>query len=113
MKKNKCVILVPTQYNDGTPVPGKVIVGIKREIDEAFDGHHVAGVGEGAYRMADGSMAYDPTLEIWVAVRSDQTDQVRDLARKLARMLKQESIWFEITNSQVEFVEPSEETGFE
>jgi len=63
--------------------------------------------------MADGSMAYDPTLEIWVAVRSDQTDQVRDLARKLARMLKQESIWFEITNSQVEFVEPSEEDGFE
>ncbi|MBN2266859.1 MAG: hypothetical protein JW725_00765 [Candidatus Babeliaceae bacterium] len=59
--------------------------------------------------MADGSMAYDPTLEIWIAIRSDQTDQVRDLARKLARMLKQESIWFEITNSQVEFVEPSED----
>jgi hypothetical protein len=109
MKKNKCVLLIPTQYNDGTPVSEKVIVGIKREIDEAFDGHHVAGVGEGAYRMADGSMAYDPSLEIWVAVRPDQIDQVRSLAQKLARKLKQESIWFEVTNSQVEFVEPSDE----
>lgn len=111
MKKNKCVILVPTQYNDGTPVPENVIVGIIRKIDEAFDGHHVAGVGEGAYRMADGSMAYDPTLEIWVAVRPDQIDQVRDLVQKLARTLKQESIWFEVTNSQVEFIEPGEEAG--
>ena len=113
MKKNKCVILVPTQYNDGTPVPERVIVGIKREIDEAFDGHRIAGVGKGAYRMADGSMAYEPTLEIWVAVRPDQIDQVRDLARKLARKLKQESIWFEVMNSQVEFVEPSEDAGCE
>jgi hypothetical protein len=111
MTKNKCVLLVPTRYNDGTPVPESVIVGIKREIDEAFDGHHVAGLGEGAYRMADGSMAYDPTLEIWVAVEPDQIDEVRELARKLARTLKQESIWFEVTNSQVEFVEPSEDGG--
>jgi hypothetical protein len=111
MTKNKCVILVPTQYNDGTPVAESVLAGIKREIDEAFDGHHVAGLGEGAYRMADGSMAYDPTLEIWVAVEPDRIDEVKELARKLARTLKQESIWFEVTNSQVEFVEPSEDGG--
>ena len=97
------------QYNDGTPVSESVIVGIKREIDEAFDGHHVAGVGEGAYRMADGSMAYDPSLEIWIAVYPDRIDEVRGLARKLARKLKQESIWFELTNSTVEFIERSEE----
>ena len=113
MKKNKCVILVPTRYNDGTAVPESVIAGIKREIDEAFDGHHVAGVGEGAYRMADGSMAYDPTLEIWVAVDPDRIDEVKGLARKLARKLKQESLWFEVTNSKVEFVEPADETGSE
>jgi len=113
MKKNKCVILVPTRYNDGTPVPESVIAGITREIDEVFDGHHVAGVGEGAYRMADGSMAYDPTLEIWVAVDPDRTDEVKGLARKLARKLKQESIWFEVTNSTVEFIEPGEEAGSE
>ena len=113
MKKNKCVILVPTRYNDGTPVPKSVIVAITREIDEAFDGHHVAGVGEGAYRMADGSMAYDPSLEIWVAVDPDQIDELKGLASRLARKLKQESIWFEVTNSIVEFVEPSEEAESE
>jgi hypothetical protein len=61
--------------------------------------------------MADGSMAYDPTLEIWVAVEPARIDEVKELARKLARTLKQESIWFEVTNSQVEFVEPSEDGG--
>ena len=111
MVKNKCVILIPTKYNDGTQVPENVIVGITREIDEAFDGHHVAGVGEGAYRMADCSMAYDPSLEIWVAVDPERVDEVRGIARKLARILKQESIWFEITNSKVEFVEPNEDYG--
>lgn len=113
MVKNKCVILVPTKYNDGTPVPENVIVSIKRKIDEAFDGHHIAGVGEGSYRMADGSMAYDPSLEIWVAVDPDRIDEVKGLVRKLARTLKQESIWFEVTNSKVEFVEPNEDGGCE
>lgn len=113
MRKNKCIIRVPTQYNDGTPVPESVIVGIKRKIDEAFDGHTIAGVGEGAYRMADGTMQYEPTLEIWVAVAPDRIDELREFARKLARTLKQESIWFEVTNSQVEFVEPDEDGGLE
>jgi hypothetical protein len=63
--------------------------------------------------MADGSMAYDPSLEIWIAVDPDRIDEVKGLASKLARKLKQESIWFEITNSIVEFIEPNEEAEFE
>ena len=113
MRKNKCIILVPTQYNDGTPVPESVIVGIKRKIDEAFDGHTVAGVVDGSFRMANGTMKYEPNLEIWIAVDPDRIDEVRKLAGKLARTLKQESICFEVTNSQVEFVEPEKEGGLE
>lgn len=113
MRKNKCIILVPTQYNDGTLVPESIIVGVKRKIDEAFDGHTVAGANQGAFRMADGTIQHEPTLEIWVAVAPDRIDELRELARKLARTLKQESIWFEVTNSQVEFVEPGEDGGLD
>jgi hypothetical protein len=113
MRKNKCIILLPTQYNDGTAVAENVIAGVKRKIDEAFDGHTVAGVNQGAFRMADGTMQYEPTLEIWVAVAPDRIDELRELTRELARMLKQESIWFEVTNSQVEFVGPDEDGGLE
>jgi len=52
----KCIILLPTQYNDGSTVPIKEINRIKREIDETFDGHTVAGVVEGTYRMTNGNM---------------------------------------------------------
>jgi hypothetical protein len=105
--------LIPTQYNDHTPIPESVISGIKRKIDEAFDGHRIAGVGDGAYRMADGTMQHEPTLEIWVAVAPDRIDELRELAGEFARTLKQETIWFEVTNSQVEFVEPDENGGSE
>ncbi len=38
MKLRKCILLLPTSYNDGSEVPASVISGILRSIDEAFDG---------------------------------------------------------------------------
>jgi hypothetical protein len=111
MKKKKCIILLPTYYNDGKGVPTEVLNRIKREIDEVFDGHRIAGVGEGAYRMANGSMAYEPSLELWVAVEPEKIEVLRKLARRFARILKQETIYFEVVNSEVEFIEPEHESG--
>ena len=106
----KCIILLPTQYNDGSAVPESVINKIKREIDEEFDGHHIAGIGHGTYRMANGSMATEPTLDVWVAVDPDKINVLREMASRFARMLKQETIYFEVTDSEVEFVDPEQES---
>jgi hypothetical protein len=108
---NRCVILIPLNYSDGTSVPGKVITQIKRELDEAFDGHTVGGTVQGTYRMADRSMACDTCLEIWVAIDPSREDQLRKMTAKYARILKQESIWFEVTNSRVDFIRPDDEGG--
>jgi hypothetical protein len=110
MKKKKCIILLPTYYNNGNGVPIAVLSGILREIDEEFDGHTIAGTVEGTYKMADGSMATDKSWEIWVAVDTDKIELLKKLTSRFARILKQETIYFEITNSEVEFIGPELET---
>ena len=106
----KCIILLPLEYNHGTEVPSGVINSIKREIDEAFDGHTVGGKVKGTYRMADGHMQSDVSLEIWVVVDSEGLDILRKMASRFARMLKQETIYFEVTDSEVEFIGPDRES---
>lgn len=109
MKMKKCIILLPTQYNDGREVPKRVITMIKREIDEVFDGHTVAGMAEGSYRMADGNIVTEPSLVLWVAVDPDKIDVLKGMASRFARILKQETIYFEVTDSEVEFIGPETE----
>lgn len=111
MKKRKCILLLPTKYNDGREVPASVLSGILRSIDEAFDGHTVDGLCDGVYKMDDGSMARDRSLKVWVAVDPERVDDVRRLAAGIARLLKQESLYFEVTEAEVEFVRPSSEAG--
>jgi hypothetical protein len=95
------------------PVPGKVITQIKRELDEAFDGHTIGGTVEGTCRVADGSMAHDVCLEVWVAIEPSQEELLRNMTARYARILKQESIWFEVTDSRVDFIRPEDEGEYD
>lgn len=106
----KCIILLPLKYNDETEVPTSVINNIKREIDEAFDGHTVGGTVEGTYRMADGDMKGDTSLEIWIVVDPEKLNVLRSMVSRFARTLKQESIYFEVTDSKVELIGPETES---
>ncbi len=63
MKLKKCVLLLPTTYNDGSNVAAGVLSSILRSIDETFDGHTVDGYCDGVYRMDDGSLASDHSLK--------------------------------------------------
>jgi hypothetical protein len=106
MKPRKCLLLLPTAYNDETEVPPEVIAAILREIDMTLDGHTVDGLCEGVYRMGDGSMAKDKSLKVWVVLAPDRVEELRELGRRFARILKQESIYFEVTDAEVEFLRP-------
>lgn len=107
MKLRKCILLLPTSFNDGKQVPPKVLSGILRDIDEAFDGHTVDGVCEGSYKMDDGTMSRDKSLKVWVALAPDRVDELKKMAARFANVLKQESLYFEVTEAEVEFVRPS------
>lgn len=106
----KCIILLPLEYNDGKEVPIKVINKILRDIEEKFDGRTVAGTVEGTYRMADGNMKGDTSLEIWIVVDPDKLDVLERMASRFARTLKQETIYFEVTDSIVKFIGPEKES---
>jgi hypothetical protein len=111
MKLRKCVLLLPLAYNDGTAVPREVLDAILGDIDDSFDGHTVAGTCKGAYRMASGQLVYDESLMIWVVVDAERIDELREHARRFARMLKQESLYFELTDAAPEFIRPLSENG--
>jgi hypothetical protein len=107
MKLRKCILLLPTAYNDGKEVSPDVLVGILRNIDEAFDGHTVDGLCDGVYKMDDGTMSRDKSLKVWVVVDPKRVDDLKKMAARFAGVLKQESLYFEVTEAEVEFVRPS------
>lgn len=104
----KCIVLIPVNYNDGSPVPDEVIAGILETFFVEFGGSTVAGTVKGTFRMKDGKKQVDDNLEVWVAIEKGEVGEshLRRICSDIAMTLEQESIYFERTGSTVEFVPP-------
>ena len=102
----KCIILLPTFYNDGRAVPVTVMDDLLDQIYDQFGGYTVAGLVYGAYPMKGGCKARDISLEVWVAVDPARVHQLRRLVAKFCAILKQETIYFEVLDSELEFIGP-------
>jgi hypothetical protein len=111
MKRRKCILLLPLAFNDGVEVPPTTLAGILRDIEETFDGYNVAGTCDGSYRMDNGELVHDKSLMVWVVVDAERVDELRQQARRIAGILKQESLYFEVTEAEPEFVRPLSESG--
>jgi hypothetical protein len=111
MKRKKCLILLPTSFNDGTDVPPSVFSSVLRDIDKTLDCYSIGGLCEGVYMMDDGSRARDQSVMVWAVVDAEEIDALRKLAARIARRLKQESIYFEVTDVEFDFVRPADENG--
>jgi len=105
----KCIMLLPTFYNDGREVPLAIMDDILDQIYEGFGGYTVAGQAYGPYRMKDGRKARDVSLEIWVAVDASRVEELKKLTAGFAGILGQETIYFEVIDSDVEFIGPEPE----
>lgn len=102
----KCTILLPTAYNDGTPIPASVLTDMQDRLYSRFGGYTVAGCVTGTYRMVDGTRASDESLEIWVAVPPEQVCELRRQAAYFCGILRQESLYFEVAGGTVELIGP-------
>jgi hypothetical protein len=111
MKKKKCLILLPTRFNDGKDVPPSVFSRVLRSIDETLDYYSVGGLCDGVYKMDDGSKAHDRSVMVWAVVAPEKVDELRALAARIAGMLQQESLYFEVTEVDFGLVRPSDENG--
>jgi hypothetical protein len=111
MKRKKCLILLPTKFNDGQEVPASVFNGVLRCIEETLDCYSVGGLCDGVYKMDDGSKVRDRPVMVWAVVEPEKVEELRQLAARIAVMLKQESIYFEVTEVDFDFVRPLTENG--
>lgn len=100
----KCLILLPTNYNDGHAVEPTTLENCLGRLDSLIGGHTVDGTCHGVFRMADGTFARDTNLKVWACVGEVDIPGLRKLAGDFAVELGQESIYFEQTATTVEFV---------
>ncbi len=91
--------------------PSKRVQHVLRSIDETLDFYSVGGICDGVYKMDDGSKARDRSVMVWAVVAPEQVDELRALAARIAGMLKQESLYFEVTDVDFDLVRPSDKNG--
>lgn len=104
MMKEKVVLLIPLTYNDGSSVPDDVLQGIYDDLFVLCGGHTTLGPVKGAYRMADGRKQVDEHVQVWVVVERSAIPRLRKLVRKFAMLLGQETMYFERSGAEVEFI---------
>src|ERR1700693_5897988 len=111
MAKVKYVLLLPLTYNHKSKVPKDVKKRIFDDLFRLAGGHHIAGIGQGAYRMKSGKKQVDRSLEVWVVVEEPDEEALKDIVAGFATLLGQESIYLERVNSTVEFIPPKAAGG--
>jgi hypothetical protein len=100
----KVTILLPIRYNNGDMIPYNDIVKAKSRIADIKGGFTCDGEVTGEYRMDDGSTSTDVCERVFVVCESALLPALRDLASEFAGVFKQESIYFEWHQVNVEFV---------
>jgi len=107
MARAKYLLLLPLTYNDRSQIPKSIRDHVLDELFVLAGGYYIAGVGQGAYRMRNGSKQVDTSLEIWVAVEEEDVPSLKQLVAKVAKMLNQECIYLEHSGGSVEFIAPA------
>jgi hypothetical protein len=102
----KCIFLIPTSFNDGKPIPSKIITDVQDELFVNFGPFSINGTTEGLWEMKDGTRVKDHSLIIWIALEEEKVVLLKKLVKKFARLLKQEAIYFEVMDCDVDFIGP-------
>lgn len=106
MAIRKCILLIPLNYNDDTEVPKEVLAQIYDQLFELAGGHYTAGSGPGAYRMESGKKQVDQCVQVWVDVDEADVPELKTMVAGFATLLDQESMYFEVVVSDIEFIKP-------
>jgi len=106
MRMKKCLFLIPTSYNDGNPVPSEVMLDVLEELFVEFGPFSQSGITEGLWETKDGNRVKDHSLTIWIVMEEEKVASLKEFVKKLAKLLKQEAIYFEVMDCDVEFIGP-------
>jgi len=107
--RKKVVLLIPQRYNDGSEIPAEVLQTVYDDLYGAGDGYSSAGEVFGVFRMADGTRHEDVLDQVWVAVEEEDLPALRKMVARHGRLLRQEKMYFEITESVFELLPPDKD----
>lgn len=104
-KMLKITVLLPVNYNDGSPIDPDVRKVCLGSLSSLFDGFTCGAKCYGEYRMDDGSIVCDTCEPIWVVVDSQhKVELVREWAKSCCVAYRQECIYMEVQEVSVEFI---------
>jgi hypothetical protein len=104
MAKCRCRFLVPTNYNDGSPVEPEVMIEIKMALDRQFGGYRIVAPNEGSWHGQ-----IEATHEIEVCVLPKNVPKLREVVIEIGRRLGQKAMYFDAPPPSVEIIDM--ETG--
>ena len=84
----KCLFLIPTSYNDGSPVPSEVMVDVWDELFVKFGSFSQSGITEGLWETKDGTKVKDHSLTVWIVMEEEKVASLKELLKKLAKFIK-------------------------
>ena len=103
----KCTILIPTTYNNGSPVSHQLLANFRRRLADIFGGYTDAGLVKGAWRSGvNCPMVVERNIELWVICDDRKLVELRQFAALMADNLDQESVYLEWHETNVEFIQP-------
>jgi hypothetical protein len=100
----KVTLLLPLADNNGKEFPKRDIDSILYLLRQIAGGFTSDGLTNGEYTMDNGDIACDVCKRVFVIVERDKLDSLRSLAALAAKQLRQESIYIEYHETNVEFV---------
>jgi len=102
----KCLFLIPTSYNDGSPVPSEIMMDVWDELFVEFGPFSQSGITEGLWETKDGTRVKDHSLTVWIVMEEEKVASLKNIIKKIARLLQQEAIYFEVMECDMELIGP-------
>jgi len=87
-------------------VPSKVMLDVWDELFVTFGPFSQDGVTEGLWEMKDGTRIKDHSLKIWIVIEEEKVPLLKELIKKIARLLEQEAIYFDMMDCDMELIGP-------
>ncbi len=102
----KITILIPTAYNDKTPVSLDKIAEYVDNIGKLAGGCTIDGKVHGYWEADDEIYQDDDLVKVWIVCEHTLLIPMRSIAKMIAADLEQESVYLEWHDVNVEFVKP-------
>lgn len=100
----KCVLLIPTRYNDGRKVEDYKLENALNEIANLTGGYTIDGEVIGAYKMNSGTIQREVSRKLWIVCENEIIDKLKTLVLSLKKQFQQECMYFSVTDETVMFL---------